>query len=176
MRNFVFIFIVLCIGLNTGCSPQLLDYKNISPLVLNKSPEYKIDLSTIPKPEPINRKYGILRSDGSITLVNPDMINEADVIVLTLDEYKKIGELVKLAITYKELVLQQEVLINENIKIENSLKEFVELERLKTIEYSEMWINSENMYRQERYDNSRNKIVSNIVQVILSGAVVLLAF
>jgi hypothetical protein len=65
-------------------------------------------------------------------------IDNASYIVLTPKEYGKINTLLKIATTYKKVALEQAELVNIHINTINSLKEFLELERKKSLQYREL--------------------------------------
>lgn len=138
----------------TSCAPATFVPREMPQLQFEKTPYYHVDLSNIPKPEAIKPIY----VDENFEQTTPD---KAKYVLLTAEEYAKIGALLKLCKAYKQVIQQQEVIINSHVDIINSLKEFVELERLKAKEYQNLWADSENAYRHEQYyhklDNAINK-------------------
>jgi hypothetical protein len=154
----------------------MLEHVKSEPLTISDSKPYHVDLDSIPKPSPIIRTYGKFKSDGTIEVIPRSRINESEVVILTHDEYSKVAQLVELASTYKDIVIQQTNLINEKITIENSLKEFIRLEHSKSNLMYNMYVHSENMYRQASYDRKVDNIIAKTVQIILTGCIVGLAF
>lgn len=159
----------------SSCGPRTLNIKEMPKLEFEKTPPYSIDLSTIEKPAKPNPLFGVQRDDGTITIIDKS-IEDPNVVVFNLAEYKKVAQVVSLAVTYKELIKQQEVLINEKIKIENSLKEFLELERLKSIEYQRMWVDTTNQYYLEQYNRSQDNFMSKVYQSIMMATIVGISF
>lgn len=156
-----------------GCSGvQTIERQPLPELKFNRTPAYEIDLSTIDKPTPIKPIYAYRDDNG---IIKESDIDNANVVILTQEEYKKVAQLVLLASSYKKVIEQQEVLVNNQIDINNSLKEFVELERLKSQQYQEMWVDSENAYLQEKKDHKTDNVIGKIVEMILTGAVIALA-
>lgn len=153
-----------------GCAPkQFVPYE--PPVIkFDKTAPYEgIDFDAIPKPNKIKPIF----VDENFKEVPAE---EAKFVLLVPKEYAKVAAVVKLAKTYKLLAQEQEVLINTNVNIINSLKEYVALEQMKATTYRRLWADSENAYRQERYqhklDNAINKGASVAIAI---GAAVLLA-
>lgn len=135
------------------CAPKKFVPREIPDVKFNKTPEYSVDLSNIPKPD----KLVPIFVDENFNETSKD---NAKYIVLTPKEYAKVGAVVKLAKTYKEIVKEQEVLINTDIRIINSLKEYIALEQMKANEYRKLWADSENAYRQEQYNHKLEQAVT----------------
>ena len=148
--------IILLSILLTGCFPPKFIVKEPPDLntKFDKTPPYSIDLSKIPKPDKLKPIF----VDENFKQVP---MEEAKFILLAPSEYAKIAALLKLAKVYKNIIKEQEILVNTNVDIINSLKEYVALERAKAKEYRQLWADSENAYRQEKYahslDNAINK-------------------
>lgn len=128
------------------CSCAPAQYKPAEPFQVKFEPmsPYTIDLSIIPKPDKIKPLY----VDKEFKEVEKEL---AKYVLLIPEEYAKVAGLLKLAKAYKEIILAQEKLVNANIDIMNSLKEYSTLEQAKTKQYRDLWVDSENSYRQERY-------------------------
>lgn len=168
------IICLLCIVLFliSGCGPKLLepDYFKPQPIEFEKTQSYELDLSSIPKPDPIEPIF----VDEKFKKVSA---SEAKYVLLVPSEYNKIDALLELAIGYKKIAIKEAALINVNIDIINSLKEFIEIERQKAEMYREMWINSENMFRLERHEFQKEKIRNNVEQFFLIiGGVAIIGF
>ena len=87
-------------------------------------------------------------------------------------EYAKVGAVVKLAKAYKEIIKEQETLINTDIRIINALKEYIALEQAKAEEYRKLWADSENAYRQEQYYHKLEQaLTKGAFGVIVSGLI-----
>jgi len=154
--------------LSFGCAPA--QFVPREPLIVEfePTPPYSIDLSQIPKPDKIKPIF----VDENFQEVP---IEQAKFIVLAPSDYAKIAALLKYARAHKDIVKEQEILLNVHIDIINSLKEYVALEQAKAEEYRQLWADSENAYRQERYahrlDNAVNK---GIFGAISLGAIIAL--
>lgn len=137
-----------------SCAPAKFIAREPLDVKFDPTAPYSIDLSKIPKP---NKLKPIFMDEN----FNEVPMDQAKIIVLTTTEYAKIAALVKLAKTYKTIIKEQEMLVNTHVNIINSLKEYVALEKAKAKEYRDLWADSENAYRQERYahslDNAINK-------------------
>ncbi len=148
--------IILLSILLTGCMPPKFISKEPPDLntKFESTPPYSIDLSKIPKPDKLKPIF----VDENFKVVP---MEEAKFILLAPSEYAKIAALLKLTKAYKNIIMEQEILVNTHVDIINSLKEYVALERAKAKEYRQLWADSENAYRQEKYahslDNAINK-------------------
>ena len=171
MKNFfVLIFLpILLIGCQTFEPPEIQE------LTFEKTEYYNPNLD-LPKPDsppqPIFVKVldnGLSTKDNTIpgtevqnkTFIVVDNYEDADHILFSESDYSKVGAVVRLAVTYKEITKEQVVLINTYIDQINALKELSSIERKKTQSYAEMWYNSEEAFRSERrshrIDNTVNK-------------------
>lgn len=166
---------ILCLFLFVSCGPQLLKPYDPPKLEFENTPPYSIqeDLDKIQKPAPIQRIYAKKVGEDSFQVVENK--EEADFIVLATKEYAKVGTVVKLAKTYKEIILDQEKLVNTYIDQINALKELVALEQKKSQMYRELWISSENAYRQEAYEHKwDNRINRAGIYATTLGSIVIL--
>ena len=156
MRKLLPIILLGILLLPIGCFPPKFIPKEPPDLntKFEPTPPYSIDISKIPKPNKIQPIF----VDENFQVVP---IEDAKFILLAPSEYAKIAALLKLAKAYKNIIMEQEILVNTNVDIINSLKEYVALERAKAKEYRQLWADSENAYRQEKYahslDNAINK-------------------
>ena len=136
-----------------SCAPP--PFKPFKPEVIrfDETPSYSVqeEIDKIPKPEPLKRMY-VKKVDDTTYQVVSDRA-EASHIMLAPKEYAKVGALVKLTKTYKELVIDQEALVNTYIEQINALKELYAMEQRKSEVYRELWISSENAYRQEKWEH-----------------------
>lgn len=143
----IILFLVLfCVG----CGPKHFEPFQPPEIKFQETPEYKLDLSSIKKPEKIQPMY----LDDNFKQVS---IDKAKFILLTPQEYAKVGAIVEMAVTYKKIAEGQETLINLHINTINTLKEYMELERKKSLQYRELWVNAENNYRYEKWEHSKTK-------------------
>ena len=151
-----------------SCAPKEFTPYTPEKLVFEKTPYYELDLSRLGEFPDLVPIY----VDENFKEVPR---KEAKYAVLAPAEFKKIAIMKKAYLTNRKVAFEQAKLINTNVEIINGLKEFVTLEQQKTSAYRELWINSENNYRQEqhnrRMDDLQNKAVWGLV--ILGTAVVL---
>ena len=156
------IILSLIVVLFAGCAPKEFTPYQPPEIKFNPTPPYELDTTTIEalKPEKIKPIY----VDENFKPVPPE---EAKFVVLAPSEYGKVAAILKIAKAYKDVAKEQEVLINTNINIINSLKEFVALEQAKTKAALELYGYSENMYRQERWDHK----VDNAINKMSFGAI-----
>jgi len=147
MKKYVlYLFLVL---LCVGCAPKQFEPFQPPEIKFEKTQEYKLDLSSIKKPEKINPIF----VDGNFKEVS---IDEAKFVLLTPSEYAKVGAVVQMAVTYKQIAIEEETLINLHINTINALKEYLELERQKSLQYRELWVNAENNYRYEKWEHQKS--------------------
>lgn len=168
MRKIVGLMIGL-VFLAFGCAPSEFTPMKPPDLKYEKTEPYKVDLSNIPKPEKLEPIF----LDKDFNVLPEDKMDEAAYVALAPKEYAKVGQLVKLAKTYKEIIYDQEKLVNTHIAIENALKEYLELERAKAQTYQELWVNSENAYRQAEYYRKLDKLLTTgTLGAISIGAII----
>lgn len=137
-----------------GCAPTPFVAKEPFKVEFESTPEYKVDLSGIIQPDKpvkvwVDEKFNVVESS-----------KDAKYLVLTKKEYAKYVAQLQIKETYKEIIMQQEILINTYITQINALKEYIALEQAKSQAYKEMWVDSENSYRQEKYDHKMDNIIN----------------
>ena len=168
------LFLLILIGVFVvSCAPAAFKPFKPDPIKFEETPPYSVqgDLDKIPKPEPIKRMYVKKLDDTTYQIVA--VRAEATHIMLAPSEFAKVGALVKLAVAYKELAIDQEGLVNTYIEQINALKELLAMEQRKSEVYRELWISSENAYRREKWEHDwDNRIHKTGLYVITIGAVV----
>ena len=159
MKARILLYIILFF-LFVSCSPKQFSPYKPPDLKLDPTPTFDIksDLENIPKPSKLIPIYVKKTSEINYEVVENSI--EATHILLAPEEYAKIGAIVKLAKTYKEIILLNESITNTYINEINALKELSAMERQKIISYRELWVNSENMYRQEKYEHKADNIIN----------------
>jgi hypothetical protein len=170
------ILILLCLFfLFISCAPRQFTPYKPTDLKIESTPLYSIksDLESIPKPDKLVPMYVQKTSETNFEVVEDS--NKATHILLAPEEYAKVGAVIKLAKTYKEIILINESIVNTYIDQINALKELSSLEREKVISYRELWVNSENMYRQEKFEHKTDNIINKGGMYIISlGSLLLL--
>ena len=170
------IIALLIIGLFiVSCAPAAFKPFKPEPIKFDETPPYSVqeDLDKIPKPEPLKRMYVKKVTDTTYEVVA--IKEEATHIMLAPSEYSKVGALVKLAKTYKELAIDQEALVNTYIEQINALKELLAMEQRKSEVYRELWISSENAYRYEKWEHQKDNFFHKVgLYGITIGSVVVL--
>lgn len=165
----------------TSCAPAQFTPFTPPEIQYESTPPYSVEetLAAIPKPSKIERVYvkmTQLPSSGEFTALVVASRSEATHILLVPKEYAKVGGVLKVAKAYKAVALEQENLINTYISQINTLKELLALERQKTIMYKELWVDSENAYRQEKYDHDVDNIFHRgVIGTMVIGLIVVLA-
>lgn len=164
------ISLVALIFLCASCGPTVLKPWKPPELIFKMTPSYSVQegLGAIKKPEPPKRIF--VKVEGDKISVVPK--EEATHIMFAPEEYAKIGAVVKIAAAYKDIILEQEKLVNIYITEINALKELVALEQKKSMAYRELWISSENAYRQEVHDHKFDNILNRgFVYVVTVGSI-----
>lgn len=170
------LIVLIIIGLFViSCVPP--PFKPYKPEVIkfDTTPLYSVqeELDALPKPEPIKRMYVKETSDQTYMVVSDKA--EATHVMLAPSEYAKVGAVVKLAVTYKGVALDQEALINTYIDQINALKELLAMEQRKSEVYRELWISSEDAYRREKWEHDwDNRIHKTALYGITIGSIVVL--
>lgn len=165
MKRYIWLLLIFLIS----CGPKEFVPYEPPKIDFNATKPYTLDLSSIQKPDKLQPIF----VDKDFNEVD---MNNASYIVLTPKEYGKINTLLKIATTYKKVALEQAELVNIHIDTINSLKEFLELERNKSLQYRELWINAENNYRYEKYEHTKDNFINKTGMYLISiGGVILLA-
>jgi len=168
--------IVTLIVLMIGCAPA--EFKPFKPpeIYYDRVDPYdiQITLDKIPKPDKLQPMYVVVNKD-KIQVVTKES-GRATHILLVPKEYAKVGGLVKLAVTYKKIAIEQELLVNTYIDQINALREMIKLERQKSIMYRELWVQSENAYRQEVAEHKRDNWMNRSAMYIITiGSIIAIA-
>ena len=146
-------YLILFLFLLTSCAPAMIKPMETFNPQFERTLPYEVDIQ-LPKPDKIVPIY----VDENFQRTT---IDKAKFVVLAPAEYAKVAALLKLAKGYKNIAKEQKVLINIHIDTINALKEYVQLEQYKAKAWQELYVNSENAYRQEAYqhklDNAINK-------------------
>ena len=169
------ILLILCLFfLFASCAPRQFTPYKPTDLKIEPTPSYNIksDLESIPKPDKLVPMYVKKTSETNFEVVEDS--SKATHILLAPEEYAKVGAVIKLAKTYKEIVLINESVVNTYVNQINALKELSALEREKVISYRELWVNSENMYRQEKFEHKTDNIINRIgIYAVSMGSILL---
>jgi hypothetical protein len=153
----------------TGCAPA--EFKPVEPTKyeFDKTPEYKAGLDEIVVPDkPVKI---LLTPEFAVT----DDPSKAKYVAFAPKEYAKVQAHLKVRQTYKEIAGEQEKLVNTYIEQINALKELLALEQKKAQAYYELWVNSENSYRQEKYARQIDNLYNRSVIGVMSIGVLLIA-
>ena len=170
---------ILCLAMLCSCAPAKFEPFVPPVITMEETAPYSIaaQLEELPKPEPLVRTYVVEAKDsaGNVTYV-PTASSKATHILLTRDEYAKVGVLVKRAVAMKEIALEQENLINAYIDQLNHVKKLFLLEQEKANTYRQQWIDSENAFRQEKAQHTwDNRINRTSMYLITVGSIIVLA-
>jgi len=167
-RIFILIAIILSCFLITSCAPSQFVAKEPPQIKFQETPKYKIDLSDIVKPDkPIH-----IWVDEKFQKVDDPA--KAKYLLLSHSEYAKYVSQLVIKKKYEEIIFEQETLINTYVDIINGLKELVALEQAKAKAYRDLWVDSENAYRQEQYQHSLDNLTNRgIIGAISIGAIVI---
>jgi len=162
IKNILLIVLLGIFLLSVGCAPPKFITKEPFQAKFEPTPPYELDLSKIPKPDKLKPMFMNEKFEEV-------PIDQAKFIVLDPKEFAKIAALIKLAKAYKNIAEEQASLINIRIELINALKEYLAIEQAKANEYRQLWADSENAYRQERYshkfDNLLNKGVFGAIGI-----------
>lgn len=171
------VWVLVLLMFIVSCAPaQFTPYKPPE-IKYDKLDQYNIEetLAMIPKPEKLQPIYVRLLGDA-IEQLPKERKGEATHILLVPREYAKVGGLVKLATTYKAIVIEQEILVNTYIDQINALREMLVLERQKALLYRELWADSENAYRQEKSEHDRDNFINRTgMYMITIGSIIAIA-
>lgn len=142
-----------------GCATTFKPVE-IKPLELTQTAEYSVDLSKLDtqlkEASNFNVMYGIMDSDGNINITEDD--TNATHVILAPEDYSKTVDITDLSIAYRDVVKGQEALMNVHIDTINSLKELLRLERTRAQILNDAWMNSEQMFNEEKKARSRDNL------------------
>jgi energy-coupling factor transporter transmembrane protein EcfT len=152
-----------------GCAPAKFSPIKTPEIKFNQTPHYDVEelLSNIQKPE----KMKVLFINNDFKEVNPE---DATNVIIIPKEYAKVAALLELCKTYKDIILEQENLVNIHIDTINSLKEFISLEQMKSNTYKELWVNAENAYIQEKYERKLDNVINKITTISIGTIMAIL--
>jgi len=167
IKKLIFFLLIFFISLPYyGCAPREIKLDKFEPVKFEKTEPYKLDLSTLNKPEMLKPIF----IDKNFKEAS---IDKAEYVLLLPEEYAKINGILKLAKAYKDVALEEEVLVNNYIDIINSLKEYIKIEQEKARAYQELYVAVENTYRYEQYLNGvERKINQGLFSVISIGTLI----
>lgn len=174
MKKFIIVF--WCGYFLSSCAPAKITPFTPPTIELYDTQQYSVQetLDALPKPESPKKIWVKQAEDGKSFVVVPRA--EATHALFTNSEYAKVGVLVKRAVALKEITLEQENLVNSYIDQLNHVKNLFTLEQEKALSYRQMWIDSENAFRQEqsqhKWDNRVNRTAMYLITI---GSIVVLA-
>ncbi len=161
--------IIMVLMLLVSCGPAKFVPVNKEPVKFEATPPYELNLDGIIKPG--KPKHVLM--DKEFKVVKD--LSKVKYVVYTKKEFAKIVAHLEIRKAYKDITTEQEVLINNYINIINSLKEYVALEQMKADQYRELWADSENAYRQEKYDHKVNNMFHRgVIGAMGIGAIIIL--
>ncbi len=157
-KGLCFILVFSIAMLLFGCGVKNVSAPEIPSLDFEKTEPYVLDLTPIEnlKPDPLKPVF----LDENMNQIDDPY--KASYVLLTPNEYSKISVIIKMGVAYKNVVKEQEQLVNIKIDIINALKEHIELQRKIANSYRELWINSENSYRQEKHDHKVDNAINKV--------------
>lgn len=182
MERFIKYFSILLLAISSitiaGCQTKSFDVKGYEPPALNEVKpieKYQLDLSKIKKPDAPNFEFAVIDSLGNITFVDPNKSEFSPThIVLKADEFKKIEALLDLTGTYKNLLSEQEALINTHVELVNSYISRLQMERELTRQYYFLWKNADDALEKERKSHTWDNIINKTTTVftVIGGIVI----
>lgn len=180
--NMIGIIISSLIILN-GCATSKFEPFEPDPVKFEITPEYKTDLSELDLllKNSIEKQYVakevIIDQNNKVHILDENSTEEPTHVLLLPEEYKEVANIVDIAMAYRDTALAQSDLINTHISTVNALKELAELERQKVLLYRSAWVDSENMFRDERKLRTRENMINDArFWLVTIGSAVAFAF
>ena len=172
------LLMILCFLCN--CAPAQFEPFSPPAIELPDTSYYSVKetIESLPKPESLKKTWvvAIKNSNGDIVSFKPTSKAQGTHILLTQGEYAKVGILVKRAVALKEIAYEQETLTNTYIDQLNEVKRLFLLEQEKAKSYRQLWIDSENAYRQEEAQHKvDNRINRTGMYLITIGSIIAIA-
>jgi hypothetical protein len=148
------IVLVLFTLIFAGCAPAKFVPAEYPKVEFEPTPPYVANLDEIEVPgKPVK-----ILLDENFQMTEDQ--TKARYIAFAPKEYTKVQAYVLAGKSYKEIAIEQEKLINTYINQINALKELVALEQAKAEQYRQLWVDSENAYRQERHEHRINTMIN----------------
>lgn len=172
--------LILSICFLCSCAPAKFEPFSPPAIELPETTHYSVKeaIEGIPKPEPLKLTWviAVRNSNGDIISFRPSTKENGTHILLTKDEYTKVGILVKRSKALKALAYEQEDLTNIYIDQLNEIKKLFLLEQEKAKSYRQLWIDSENAYREEEAQRKvDNRINRTGMYLITIGSIIAIA-
>lgn len=165
VKRFALILVVLSL-IFTGCTPPKFVPKEYPKVEFEPTPSYEANLDEIEVPgKPVK-----ILLDGNFQITEDQ--TKARYIAFAPKEYTKVQAYVLAGKSYKEIAIEQEKLINTYIEQINALKELIALEQAKAEQYRQLWADSENAYRQERYEHRIDNMINKGIFVTIGALVI----
>jgi hypothetical protein len=171
------LFIVVILFLLPSCTPAKFQPFIPPTIEFESTVPYSIkeNIESLPKPEKLKKIWvKAVEVDGNRVFVNTSS-KEGTHLLLTKNEYAKVGVLVKRSIALKEIALEQENLINFYIDQLNSVKSLFALESKKSSHYRELWVASENAFRKEKAQHKLDNWINRVSMYLITvGSIIVL--
>lgn len=169
------ITLLFLIFILTNCATTFEPYKPPE-ITFEKTPKFQVGFEKIDEESKkigdVNLVFVKVNMDtNEIEMVDND--EDATHILLIPEDLNKITAKLEVGAKYKQIAISEEALINTYIDQINALKEFIEIERVKSLAYRELWVSSENAYREEKKDRRMDNLSNKITTFLLSGIAIL---
>jgi hypothetical protein len=175
--------IISCIIILNGCATTKFEPFEPDPVKFEVTPEYKVNTTELDNllKESIEKQYFakevIIDENNKIKILDENSNEQPTHILMLPEEYKNVANIVDIAMAYRDTTFAQSDLINTHIATVNSLKELAELERQKVLLYRSAWVDSENMFRDERKLRTRENLANDArFWLVTIGSAVAFAF
>ena len=106
-------------------------------------------------------KYGMADPSGKVALTEDK--TKATYVLLTTENYAKVGDIIVLAGAYKKLLDDNTRLVNCYILEKNKLNEIISLERYRSQIITDAWAGSEEMYLDEKSQRTKENLFNKIL-------------
>lgn len=142
-----------------GCAPAIMEKVQLQQIELEPTPLFTVDL-TVPKPE---KPIPILL-DGDFNQVD----NSDDIIYFAFDatEFAKIVQLNQGFDAQSQVIYYCLDIINEEISVNNDLKEMLGRKDAISQHFSDLYINEQNLRLQENYQHEKESIMNKTIMII----------
>lgn len=176
MKSIVYFTCLIMVMFSISCaSTKPFEAPKLEPAKFEPTEKYKLDLTPLEnaKPTPPVPVYAVMDEKKQTITITNDPKN-ANSVVFTTAEYAKVGSVIKIAATYKEVAIQEEALINLRIDEINSLKQLVAIKDAQIAVYRDMYMESMKLYNEERRQHHRDNVRHDIKEVIMFGGAIAL--
>lgn len=163
----IFLILIFLFSFTYGCAPAVMNKVQLQQIELEMTPSFNlpVQIEKPDKPEPV-----FLDGDFNQT----DNMEIVKYFAFHNDEFVKVIQLSQAFDYQQQLVYYCMSIINEEISVNNDLKEMLGRKDSISQHFSDLYINEQNLRLQENYQHEKEKILDRILIFIQTGVILAL--